>query len=219
MTPGVTGAPGRFITPSSDRSGATRAAKPDRISDPSCRTGARRPITFPGLLSGPDPGSSSGEGGGSGSGRGGIGVGSSGRGCGGCWVMAASKELSEHDAAKRVPGGWTLRRTGTPAIPKGRRTLTHAASPFLQEASGNSTNESPFARAAFRQALDRRGCLVLACRLRPENPSCICACSADNSVAGDKDDSWRLGCESTLTSRRAHPAALAPYQGLALPAW
>ena len=182
-TPGVTGAPGRFATPSSDLSGATRVAKPDRICDPSCRTDAR-PITLPGLLSGPDPGSS-GEGGGSGSGRGGIGVGSSGRGCGGCWGMAASKAVSEHDAAKRVPGLWTMRRTGTPATTKDRHTLTHAASPFLQEASGNSTNESPFARAAFGQALDRRGCLVLACRLRPENLSRICACGADTSPVGD----------------------------------
>ena len=140
--PGVTGAPGRFTTPSSDLSGATRAAKPDRISDPLCRTDAR-PITLPGLLSGPDPGSSSGEGGGSGSGRGGIGVGSSGRGCGGCWGMARPRrEVSEHDAAKRVPGVWTLRRSGAPANNEDRHLLTHAASTFLQEASGNSTNEN-----------------------------------------------------------------------------
>ena len=188
-TPGVTGAPGRFITPSSDLSGATRIAKPDRIRDPSWRTDAQRPITFPGLLSEPDPGSSSGEGGGSGSGRGGIGVGSSGRGRGGCWGMAASKEVSEHDAAKRMPGVWTKRRIGTPAMTKDRRTLTHAASPFLQVASGNSTNESPFVRAVFRQALDRRGCLVLACRLRPENLSRICACGADTSAVGDNGQS------------------------------
>jgi hypothetical protein len=88
--------------------------------------------------------------------------------------MAASKEVSDHDAAKRVPEYGPYGATGTPAMTKHRRTLSHAASPFLQEASGNSTNESPFARAAFRQALDRRGCLVLACRLRAENLSRIC---------------------------------------------
>jgi hypothetical protein len=78
--------------------------------------------------------------------------------------MAASKEVSDHDAAKHVPEVWTIRRNRYARHDETspHRTLSHDASPFLQVASGNFTNESFFARAAFRQALDRRGCSPLA---------------------------------------------------------
>ena len=87
-------------------------------------------------------------------GRGGIGVGSVGPGV--WWVLGHGSlegEVSDTMQQSTCPKYGPYGATGRPAMTKHRRTLSHVMRPHSYKLPrAIPTNESPLARAAFRQA-------------------------------------------------------------------